>query len=186
MGSRGFWSFVIAAIIVSSIPGCMRIRPEVPEGGPGSPVATPPPAREEPRPGSAEDYPGESRGRQPAKPEEEEEELEVTWGALPVPVYPGAELIEKSDRIDRGEKPIAYRSFTYTARTSVSRVRAFYRKRLGADIQDYQTGRQVTIIKDLEKGNVLINLVPRSGRTEITIQESQKLEPKKRGLFRRS
>ena len=94
-------------------------------------------------------------------------------------------------RADEGrpdELGVAARGFDATLaalRRSQAELEAFYRERMGQDIEVRNIGRQVAIFKNLEKGNVTVSIYQASGRTEITIQESQQLQPKRRGLFGR-
>ena len=171
---RRYGCWVLAAVLaILSLSGCVRIRPEATDAERATPAVRPPPAKEEPAEGSAEGYPDEPRPARSAQ--REGEPPPVTWGALPVPVYPGARLDRRSDHVTPGEKPTAYRNFHYSTRASSGRVLAFYQKRLGTDIQVKKLGRQITVFKDLEKGNVVISIFPSAGRTKIDIQESQKL-----------
>jgi hypothetical protein len=187
---RKWWVLAVVAVTVS---GCIRIRPEVnpseesPPPSAPAPAAAPTPAPDAPaekqgEPGSAAGYPDEAPAPQPKAAAPQEAGAAVTWGPMPAPVYPGAVGSAPTQRVEGGDKPTAYRTFHYSTSAPVARVLAFYRERL-TDIQVLRVGPRVTIIKDLEKGNLVISLYQVSGRTEIDIQESQRLQPKKRGLF---
>jgi len=186
---RVVWGFAVAAAVLTAS-GCMRIRPEATEVQRDTRVrqAPPPsPARQEVTPGSAEGYPDEAPApAQPSTPTKSGDEPEVVWGPLPAPIYPNARRVDQSQRIQSGEKPVAYRNYRYTTSASVDRVLAYYTKALGEDeVEVKRVGRQVSIFKNLEKGNLMVTLFRTGGRTRIDIQESQQLQPKKRGLFGR-
>jgi hypothetical protein len=155
---------LVAALVALGVSGCITVR--------------------EPEP-RYKGYPNEPEPAPAAPKQETKEAPPVTWGPLPAPVYPKATATGQSERITPGDKPIAYRNFNYTTPDSASRVEAFYRERMGQDIEVRNIGRQVAIFKNLEKGNVTVSIYQASGRTEITIQESQQLQPKRRGLFGR-
>jgi hypothetical protein len=177
-----WWWGLIVAVAVLSLAGCIRIRPETPEGGHVDP--TPAPAVGSAN--SAPEYPGAPSEKPAAEKPKEGDAPQVTWGPLPVPVYPNSQATGQTQRVTGDEKPVAYRNFYYTTTDSLAQVQAFYRDRLGADIDVRNLGQDVAIFKNLDKGQVLISLRPvAGGGTSICIQESQQLPPKKHGLFGR-